>query len=82
MSRSPPKTTVSPFTLARLHESVDAREVIGVDQRRDRGLGLAAVTEHVSFGRDLEALDEGVANRRLDEESRAGETDLTRRRRT
>src|ERR1700691_822566 len=32
--------------LRALHEPVDAREVIGVDQGRDRGLRLSTVTEH------------------------------------
>ena len=65
-----------------LDEALDALEVVGVDHRRDRRRVVARVAEHVLVGGRVEALQERVADRLLDEQARAGEADLARRRRT
>src|SRR3984957_7253572 len=64
---------VSPCSL---DEPVDTCQVIGVDQGRDRGLGLSTVTEHVAPRRDFEARDEVLTDRRVHEQSRARQAHL------
>ena len=59
-----------------LDEALDAREVVGVDERRDRRRGVARVAEHVRVRVAAEALQERLADRLLDEQPRAGEADL------
>ena len=43
-----------------LDEALDAGEVVGVDQRRDRRLRVARIAEHVAVDRSVEALEEGA----------------------
>jgi hypothetical protein len=57
-------------------EGVDLGEVVGVHHRGDVGGGVAAVAEHQGVGVAVEAREELVADRRLDEEPRAGEAHL------
>ena len=47
-----------PVLARALDEAVDALEVVGVDQRRDRRRVVARVAEHVLVGRRVEALEE------------------------
>ena len=59
-------------------EALDAREVVGVDERGDRRRGVAGVAEYVGVGRLAEPLEERVVDRGLDEQAGAGEADLPR----
>ena len=61
-----------------LHESIHPSEVVGVDQRRDRGLGRAAVAQHVFVGEGENLREERIANRRFHQQSRAGHAHLPR----
>jgi hypothetical protein len=58
-------------------EARHAREVIGVDHRRDRGGRVERVPEHVVVDVAVEPLQELVTHRRLDEQAGAGEAHLT-----
>ena len=59
-----------------LDEALDAREVVGVDERADRRGGVARVAQHVRVGVAVEGLQERLADRLLDEQPRAREADL------
>ena len=61
-----------------LDESLNPREVVRVDERRDRGHWIATVAQYVALRREREAREEFVADRVFNEESRARETDLAR----
>ena len=61
---APPRTIVSPVRPRALDEALDAREVVGVDQRRDRRRVVARVAEDVRVDGGVEALQELVADRR------------------
>jgi hypothetical protein len=59
-------------------EPGDAVDVIGVDHRRDRRPVVARVAEHVRVGGGVEAREELVGHRLLDEQSRAAQAHLAR----
>ena len=67
---------VSPCRRARSTKPTHAGHVVGVDHRGDRRRRVAAVAEHVGVDVALEAGEELVADRGLDEQPRAGEADL------
>ena len=59
-----------------LDEALDAREVVGVDQRRDGGGVVARVAEHVLVREAVEELEERLADALLHQQARAGEAHL------
>ena len=59
-----------------LDEALDPREVLGVDERRDRRRVVARVAEHVLVGEAVEELEEALRDRFLDEQARPREADL------
>ena len=59
-----------------LDEAGDPLEVVAVDQRRDGGVVVARVAEHVLVGEAVEQLEELLGDRLLDEQARPGEAHL------
>jgi hypothetical protein len=59
-----------------LDEAIDAGEVVGVYQGRDRRIVLARIAEDVPVNGGVEAFEEGLADRLLDQDAGPGEADL------
>ena len=76
--RSPPRTIRSAGSPRPLHEALHPGQVIGVDQRADRGLRAPTVTEHVLVGEPVEQLEEVARHRSLHDEACTGEAYLAR----